>query len=92
MSKKAFHLFFPQKLIKEPIMFLVARDNGLLLNIRRAKITSEAGEATVELEGREENIDKAEKLLKTAKESLLPFGEKGRRLGAIADFVLTRKN
>ncbi len=62
--KKSFHLIFPQKLIKEPIMFLVARDNGLLLNIRRAKITAQAGEATIELEGVAENIDKAEKTLK----------------------------
>ena len=61
MAKKAFHLYFPQKLIKEPIMFVVSRDLNLLLNIRRAKITAEAGEATVELEGEVKNIDKAEK-------------------------------
>ncbi len=61
MAKKAFRLVFMQKLIQEPIMFLVARDNDLLLNIRRAKITAEAGEATVELEGKIENIQKAEK-------------------------------
>jgi L-aspartate semialdehyde sulfurtransferase ferredoxin len=60
MSKKAFHLFFQQRLIKEPIMFVVARDYNLLLNIRRAKITPEAGEATIELEGDEQNIEKAE--------------------------------
>ena len=65
MAKKAFHLYFNQGLIKEPIMFIVARDNNLLLNIRRAKITSEAGEATVELEGDAANIDKAEKAFKT---------------------------
>ncbi len=64
MSKKAFHLYFPQKLIKEPIMFLVARDNHLLLNIRRAKITPEVGEATIELEGDIKNIEKAEKALR----------------------------
>jgi L-aspartate semialdehyde sulfurtransferase ferredoxin len=64
MTKKAFHLFFPQKLIKEPIMYLAARDNNLLLNIRRAKITAEAGEATVELEGDLKDIEKAEKTMK----------------------------
>lgn len=64
MAKKAFHLVFPQKMIKEPIMFLVARDNNLLLNIRRAKITAEAGEATIELEGSLEDIQKAEKQLR----------------------------
>lgn len=64
MAKKAFHLYFNQGLIKEPVMFIVARDNNLLLNIRRAKITAEAGEATVELEGEAANIDKAEKAFK----------------------------
>ena len=64
MAKKAFHLYFPQGLIKEPIMFVVARDHQLLLNIRRAKITSEAGEATIELEGDAAQIDKAEKIFK----------------------------
>ncbi len=45
-------------------MFVVARDHQLLLNIRRAKITSEAGEATIELEGDAAQIDKAEKIFK----------------------------
>lgn len=64
MAKKVFHLVFPQKMIKEPIMFLVARDNNLLLNIRRAKISAEAGEATIELEGSENDIQNAEKSLR----------------------------
>lgn len=60
MAKRAYHLFFHQKLIKEPIMYVVARDNDLLLNIRRAKITAEFGEATIELEGDEAGIHAAE--------------------------------
>ena len=64
MAKKAFHLYFPQKLIKEPIMFMVSRDLNLLLNIRRAKITAEAGEATIELEGDLKNIETAEKMFR----------------------------
>ena len=64
VARKAFQLYFPQKLIKEPIMFLVARDNHLLLNIRRAKITAEAGEATIELEGDPKDLEKAEQALK----------------------------
>jgi ABC-type methionine transport system ATPase subunit len=60
MAKKALHLFFEQKLIQEPIMFRVAKELDLLLNIRRASITAEAGEALIELEGKEENINKAE--------------------------------
>ncbi|MBI4114950.1 MAG: NIL domain-containing protein [Candidatus Omnitrophica bacterium] len=64
MAKKAFHLIFPQELIQEPIMFLVARDNNLTLNIRRAKITKVAGEATIELEGKPDDLAKAERVFK----------------------------
>lgn len=64
MAKKAYHLYFEQKLIKEPIMFTVARDNNLLLNIRRAKITATQGEATIELEGDAKAIATAEKAFK----------------------------
>ena len=45
-------------------MFLVARDYHLVLNIRRAKITPTAGEATIELEGKSEDLDQAERVLK----------------------------
>ena len=45
-------------------MFLVARDNHLMLNIRRAKITAVAGEATIELEGKEEDLARAERVMK----------------------------
>jgi len=66
VTKKAFHLFFEQKLIKEPIMYTVARDLNLLLNIRRAKITEDVGEATIELEGSDEAIETAEQRFKEA--------------------------
>lgn len=64
MAKQAFTLFFPQNLIKEPIMYLAARDHDLMLNIRRAKITAESGEATIELEGDEKNIKQAVSAMK----------------------------
>lgn len=64
-TKKSFHLIFPQNLIREPVMFLVARDNHLTLNIRRAKITATEGEATVELEGTPEDLERAERALRT---------------------------
>ena len=64
MAKKAFHLIFPQNLIQEPVMFLVARDYHLVLNIRRAKITPTVGEATVELEGKAEDLERAERVFR----------------------------
>ena len=45
-------------------MFLVARDHHLTLNIRRARITPTAGEATVELEGKAEDLTRAEQIFK----------------------------
>jgi len=62
--KKALHLIFPQNLIREPVMFLVARDHNLVLSICRARITEKAGEATVVLEGREEDLSCAEKVFR----------------------------
>ncbi|MBI4970442.1 MAG: ferredoxin [Candidatus Omnitrophica bacterium] len=59
MSKQSFKLVFPSMLIKEPIMFLIARDHDLTLNIRRAKITPTSGEATVEFEGDPQDIEDA---------------------------------
>ena len=45
-------------------MFLVARDHHLVLSIRRARITETAGEATVELEGKAEDLERAEKVFR----------------------------
>ena len=78
MSKQAFKLVFPSDLIKEPIMFTVARDNDLLLNIRRAKITPTTGEATVEFEGDEQDIENAVKIMKSKGVIVeTVFGEEG---------------
>lgn len=59
MAKRALTLTFVGELIKRPIMYLAARKYGLILNIRRAKITEKLGEATIELEGDEADIAKA---------------------------------
>ena len=78
MAKKALHLIFPQNLIREPVMFLVARDNNLILSICRARITEKAGEATVVLEGKEEDLARAERI----------FNEKGVKVkGVLGDLV-----
>ncbi len=45
-------------------MFLVARDNHLTLNIRRARITETVGEATIELEGDAKDLERAERIFK----------------------------
>lgn len=42
-------------------MYLVAREFDLVLNIRLAKIDHMVGEATIELEGKPEDLEKAVK-------------------------------
>ena len=49
-------LTFPQDLIKEPVLFTMARKFDIMPNIRRARVTETVGEVVLELEGSEENI------------------------------------
>jgi ABC-type methionine transport system ATPase subunit len=49
-------LTFPQNLIKEPIIFTMAKNFDIIPNIRRARVTETVGEMVLELEGEDENI------------------------------------
>lgn len=62
--KKRVKLTFPQDLIKEPVIFGMAKEFDIIPNIRRARVTETAGEMVLELDGSEENIDKGIKSLK----------------------------
>lgn len=57
MAKKKITLTFPQELIKEPIIFRVAKQFDLVPNIRRAKVTETVGEVTLELSGSEGDLE-----------------------------------
>ncbi len=63
MAKKKITLTFPQDLIKEPVIFRVAKQFDLVPNIRRAKITETVGEVTLELSGSEEDLERGIKHL-----------------------------
>ncbi len=52
-------LIFPQHLIKEPVIYMMAKEFDLVPNIRRAKVTESYGEVTLEVEGSEEILKKA---------------------------------
>lgn len=56
--KKRIKLTFPQQLIKEPVIFTMAKKYNVIPNIRRARVTETVGEMVLELEGTEENLDK----------------------------------
>lgn len=63
MPKVMVHLIFPQKLIKEPVIYTMAKKFDVIPNIRRAKVTEEVGEMTLELEGTKENLEAGRKYL-----------------------------
>jgi len=62
--KQRVKLTFPQHLIKEPVIFTMAKRYDVMPNIRRARITETVGEMVLELEGTEENLKKGIKGLK----------------------------
>ncbi|HAK89108.1 MAG: ferredoxin [Nitrospirae bacterium GWC2_46_6] len=55
--KRRVKLTFPQQLIKEPIIFTMAKKYDVMPNIRRARVTDTVGEMVLELDGTEENIE-----------------------------------
>ena len=57
MAKRQVTLTFPQNLIKEPVIFTVAKQFNLIPNIRRAKITETIGEVTLEIEGSDKDLE-----------------------------------
>jgi ABC-type methionine transport system ATPase subunit len=58
MTTKRMKLTFPQELIKEPLIFTMAKKFDVMPNIRRAKVTESVGEVVLELEGTNENLEK----------------------------------
>lgn len=66
MAKKMVHLVFPQKLIKRPLIYTMAKKYNVIPNIRRAKITDVIGEVTLEISGTKQNLEKARKYLESS--------------------------
>ena len=62
--KKRAKLTFPQHLIKEPVIFTMAKKYDVMPNISRARVTETVGEMVLELEGTEENLNKGLQCLK----------------------------
>jgi ABC-type methionine transport system ATPase subunit len=62
--KKRVKLTFPQQLIKEPVIFRMAKQFNVMPNIRRARVTETVGEMVLELEGSEQDLDNGIKSLR----------------------------
>jgi len=64
MATRRVKLTFPQELIKEPVIFTMARKFEVMPNIRRAKVTESVGEVVLELEGAEKKLEEGIAYLK----------------------------
>lgn len=62
--KKRIKLTFPQHLIREPVIFTMAKQFDVMPNIRRARVTETVGEMVLELDGAEENLEKGIRYLR----------------------------
>ncbi|MCI0470007.1 MAG: NIL domain-containing protein [Nitrospirae bacterium] len=62
--KRRVRLTFPQRLIKEPVIFTMAKRYDVMPNIRRARVTETVGEMVLEIDGTEENLAKGIQMLK----------------------------
>ena len=58
MAKKQVLFTFPQKLIKEPVIYELGRKFNIVTNIRRADVTENKGWVVLELEGDESDIER----------------------------------
>lgn len=64
MATKRMKLTFSQDLIKEPVIFTMAKKFDVMPNIRRAKVTESVGEVVLELEGTEKMLEQGIAYLK----------------------------
>ena len=64
MATRRIKLTFPQDLIKEPVIFTMAKKFDVMPNIRRAKVTESVGEVVLELEGADKKLDEGIAYLK----------------------------
>jgi ABC-type methionine transport system ATPase subunit len=57
--REKFYLTYPKKLVKEPLIYWVAKKFDLVFNIRSASVSEEIGIIALELDGTAAEIDRA---------------------------------
>ena len=65
MTRVRVRLTFPPERIQEPIIYHLVKDFDIVTNIRRADVTSDHGWVVLELEGKEDNLDRGIAWLKS---------------------------
>jgi ABC-type methionine transport system ATPase subunit len=58
MATRKVMLKYPELLIKEPVLFRMAKEFDVMPNIRRARVTETIGEIVAELDGAPENLQR----------------------------------
>jgi hypothetical protein len=56
VAKRQLELIYPSNLIKEPVIYQMAKTIDVVFNIRRAKVTAKTGEIVLELEAADDKI------------------------------------
>lgn len=59
MARRRVHMTFPEALITEPVIHTMGRRFDIVTNIRRANVEATAGWVVLEIEGADEEIDRA---------------------------------
>lgn len=59
MPRRRVYLSFPEQLITEPVIHTMGRRFGVVTNIRRANVEARAGWVVLEIEGSDQEMDKA---------------------------------
>lgn len=58
VATRRLSLTYPPDLIKEPVIYTVAKEYNLVPNIRKARVTDTVGEVILDFQGQEEDLDK----------------------------------
>ena len=64
MGKLRVYLTFPSDLIQEPIIYQLGKNFDIVTNIRRADVTPNYGWVALEMEGKDEDLERAVTWLK----------------------------
>jgi len=65
MARIRVRLTFPPERIQEPVIYHLVKDFDIVTNIRRADVKADHGWVVLELEGKEDNLDRGIAWLKS---------------------------
>lgn len=68
-------LILPPDLVREPLIYTVAKTYHLVPNIRKARVTETTGEATLDFTGAEEDLKRGIEYLTRLGVKVKPIGE-----------------